>query len=390
MRSKVFFVDARSRSPQESLLKKMERLLEESGVLDVVDKGDLVAIKIHFGEPGNYRFIRPQFVRVVVEKVKEKGGVPFVTDTTGVGYQGARGDAKRCLEAAYMHGYTPETLGAPIVVADGMLGFSGVKVRVDGIKLREVEIASAIADADALISVAHAKGHPRTGLGGALKNLALGCVTKRTKAKIHLTGPPKVDLSKCDGCGECVKFCPLGAIDIDPEIGKAVIDESVCAWGCGCWSACPRKAISGWFKLHFPSNTEVSVRVADAAKAVIDYLGKDKVSFVNVVMDVTPHCDCFGYGDLPIVPDIGILASMDPVAIDKASIDLINQAPGIPGSAAEEIGVMEPGKDKLSALVNYGPFKRFLKAGPPDWKSMLEAAVKLGLGSIDYELVKLG
>jgi len=388
MASKVYFVDVRSLAANQSLERKLVTLFKAAATGEIISEGDLVAIKMHFGEPGNHRLIRPQHVRVIVEKVKEAGGRPFVTDTTGMGLTSARGTAERCLKAAMMNGYAPDTIGAPLVVADGPKGFFGVKVRVDGLRLKEVEIAQAIAEADALISLAHAKGHPRTGFGGALKNIGVGCVTKCGRAPLHLSRKPQVDWDKCDNCEKCVTFCPVGAIDkASKSSSKPLINHDRCIWGCGCWDICPEKAISSWSAMHHGTNKELCIRIADAASAVIDSIGRSKVMFFNFGYDVTPHCDCAPYGDTPIVPDIGILASRDPVALDKASIDMIINSPGMPGSASSDLDMLEPGVDKLSALIDYPPFRTMRHQGGPDWRSMIEAAFRLGLGSPDYEIV---
>jgi len=387
VRSKVYFTDMRARGPREASVEKLARLLDAAGLGDVVEPGDLVAIKVHLGTPGNQRHIRPHHIRVVVEKVRELGGEPFVTDTTGISLLSPRGDAIKVLRAAAMNGITPETVGAPIVVADGLKGFSGVAVRVEGFRLKEVEVAQAIAEADVLISLAHAKGHPRTGLGGALKNVGVGCVSKRGRAPLHLAKKPQIKPELCDGCGKCASFCPTGAIVKADGVYR--IEQERCIWACGCWELCPRKAITGWAEMHHESNEELCVRVAVAFKAVIGLFGPGKVAYINLAYDVTPHCDCFPWGDVPIVPDVGMLASKDPVALDKATIDLINQAPGLPGSAAEDVGALEPGSDKLGALARWEPFKPFLRHGGPMWEAYIKWAAKAGLGSLDYELVRV-
>jgi len=385
MTSKVYFTDMRSLGANHSLEKKIIALFEASVAREAISKGDQVAIKMHFGEPGNHRLIHPQHVRVIVEKVREAGGKPFVTDTTGIGLTSARGTAEGCLKAAVMNGYAPDAIGAPLVVADGPKGFFGVKLRVDGLRLKEVEVAQAIAEADVLISLAHAKGHPRTGLGGALKNIGVGCVTKCGRAPLHLARKPQVDWEKCDDCGKCISFCPVGAIGKSDL--KPLVNHDKCIWGCGCWDICPKKAISGWSEMQHETNRELCIRLADVASAVIRHIGRDKVMFFNFGYDVTPHCDCAPYGDTPIVPDIGILASQDPVALDKALIDMIINSPGMPGSASSDLNVMEPGADKLSALIDYPPFQPFRPQGGPDWRSMIEAAANLKLGSPQYELI---
>ena len=387
MKAKVYFVDMRAKGPREASVAKLAKLVDALDLSSVVEQGDIVAIKVHLGTPGNQRHIRPHHIRVVVEKVKELGGRPFITDTTGISLLSPRGDAVKVLRAAAMNGITPETVGAPIIVADGLKGFSGITVRVDGLRLKEVEVAQAIAEADVLISLAHAKGHPRTGLGGALKNIGVGCVSKKGRAPLHLAKKPQIKPELCDGCGKCASFCPTGAVVKAGDVYR--IEHERCIWACGCWELCPRKAITGWAEMHHESNEELCVRVADAFKAVISLFGPEKVAYINLAYDITPHCDCFPWGDVPIVPDVGMLASKDPVALDKATIDLINQAPGLPGSAAEEVGALEPGSDKLSALARWEPFKPFLRHGGPMWEAYIRWAAEAGLGSLDYELVRV-
>ncbi|NWF97282.1 MAG: DUF362 domain-containing protein, partial [Candidatus Thorarchaeota archaeon] len=286
--------------------RKLATLFDVSAAKEVISEDDLVAVKIHFGQPGNHRLIRPQHIRIIVEKVKAAGGKPFVTDTTGIGLNSARGTAEKCLKAAVENGYAPETIGAPLVVADGSKGLLGVKLKAGGLRMKEVEVAQAIVEADVLISLAHAKGHPRTGFAGALKNVGVGCVTKCGRAPLHLAKKPQIDPNKCDDCGKCIAFCPVGAISkLD---SKPQINPERCVWGCACWEICPKKAISSWPTIHHETNAELSIRTADAASAVINHLGKDKVMFFNFAYDITPHCDCFPFADTPMVPDIGILA----------------------------------------------------------------------------------
>jgi len=379
----------RSTKTDENITRKVMKLFDSAALDEAISKGDLVAIKIHFGTGENHRHIRPEHVRAVVEKVREAGGKPFVTETTGVGLGAPRGTAVGCINTATMHGFTQETLGAPIIVADGLKGLSGVKVKIKGLRMKEVEIAQAIAEADAMISVAHAKGHPRTGFAATLKNIGLGCITKTGKAQLHLAKKPVIEQKLCNDCGTCITFCPVGAIRRSRS-GKPQIINKECIWGCGCWDICPQKAISKWADMHHRENRELIIRNLDAASAVLKHIGRDKIGYLNFAYDITPHCDCADYGDTPMVPDIGIFASKDPVAIDKATSDAILNAPGLKGSAAEEIGAMDPGEDKFSALSKWPPFEIFkTEDRTRGWKIQFEIGEKLRLGTQEYDLIKI-
>lgn len=388
MTSPVYFADLRIKAHEDNVATRIRKLFEATKVDETISKGDLVAIKTHFGMTGNDRHVRPEHLREIVEKVREAGGQPFVTDTTGIGLLGDRGTAAALLTSAARRGFTEEILGAPIIVADAPKGLSGVRVEVKGAKMKYVELAQAIADCDALISVARAKGHPRVGFAGALKNIGVGCVSKCGRAPLHLAKKPTIHQDRCNACGLCVDFCPVRAIQLKHT--KPQVIQERCIWGCGCWNICPKKAFAAWSELHHPTNRELAIRLIDAAAAVVSHVGKNKVSFFNLAYEITPHCDCASYSDVPMVPDIGIFASRDPVAIDKACSDAIIASPGIPGSAAEELGVMNPGDDKLAALGNWPPFERFRTVDrTKDWKLQFKAAVNLGLGSIKYKLLKV-
>jgi uncharacterized Fe-S center protein len=388
MASKVYFADMRSKKADQTISKKIKNLFDAAALQSVISEGDSVALKIHFGTGENQRHLRPEHVRAVVEKVQEAGGKPFITETTGMGLAAIRGTAIGCLKMATLHGFTQETLGAPIITADGLKGLSGIKIKINGIRMKQVEVAQAISESDAMISVAHVKGHPRTGFGAALKNIGIGCLTKTGKAPLHLGKKPRIDHQKCTDCGICVPFCPVGAIQRSRT--KPQINQKKCILGCGCWDICPAKAISRWSELHYPRNKELVIRNVDAAAAVVRHIGKEKVGFINLAYDVTPHCDCADYGDVPMVPDIGIFASKDPVAIDKATADAIINSPGIRGSAAEEINAMNPGDDKFLKLADWQPFEIFKNEDQTrEWRLQFEVAEKLGLGTQKYELIMI-
>ncbi len=382
MKSRVFFADVRARKSGEAVTRKVERLFDAADVADVIDRGDIVALKVHFGERDNLRGLRPQLVRVIVNRVKDAGGRPFVTDTNGCGYWRGklRMDSITHLQIAAENGFIPETVGAPITIADDVKGLHGTWLKVNGLHFKRVNVAHDIADADALIVISHFKGHPQAAFGGALKNLGMGCGTKYSKARCHWDSVPQVKEEKCDGCGNCIPVCPFDAISL--VNGKAVVDAEKCWIGDqACQAVCDKNAL--W--LTPTSNRNLSERFVDVAAAVVGRIGKNKIGYFNFLTDVTAHCDCFDFGDLPMVPDIGFLAAKDPVAIDKASVDLVNAAPTIKGSIAEEI---KPSEDKLNLITPQMQIWHKRKE-PTDWRWQIEAAKKLGLGTDNYQLIKI-
>lgn len=383
MASKVYFADARARKAEESLHIRAKKCLLEAGVEDKIDSGDFVAIKVHMGEKHGFRYLRPKMIRAVVELVREIGGKPFIVDNTCIGMLANRADALGYLEVARLNGYTWETLGAPILIGDGLLGLSGIKIPVNnGLRISEIELGQVLAEADAIISVAHFKGHPRTGIGGAIKNVAMGCLTKSGKAPMHLARKPWIKADKCNKCGKCVEFCPVDAIRLeDPPY----IDENLCRWGCGCWSICPEKAISSWSEMHHPRNDELCIRLADSLKAIIDYF-HGKICYLNYAVDITVHCDCADWSDQPLTPDLGALASLDPVALDKACMDLANKAQKISGGPASEITIEE---NMFRHVGEYEPLKWTESFGGGRPEALLEACQRLGLGSLEYTLIRV-
>jgi uncharacterized Fe-S center protein len=385
MRSKVFFADIRAVKEQDALVRKLKRLFEISGAQDIIKRDDIVAVKIHFGEWGNERSLRPGFVRTLVDCIKEAGGRPFVMESIGMGWwlQGGRASAFHYLATAAKHGFTTETMGAPIIIAGGFKGLSGTNLKINGIELKEVSVVNEIFEADKIILATHFKGHSQASMGGALKNLGTGCASKRGKAQQHARRPQFVIPEKCNGCGACREVCPFDAIRI--ARGKASIDPQKCWMGDqACQFVCKPKAI----ELEYTSPKELSHRIVDTAAAIIRHMGKDKFAYFNFLLDITAHCDCCAYSDLPIVPDIGILASKDPVAIDRASIDLVNASTGIPKSLAEEANVLQAGVEKLNAVAPLTQTWLEVKQ-PVDWKWQLNAAKKLKLGNDRYELIKI-
>jgi uncharacterized Fe-S center protein len=368
MPSQVYFIDLRA-TPKESFLKKLDRLVETAGLSAMIKKRDLTAVKLHFGETGNTAFIRPVYLRQIVAALKTAGGVPFLTDANTL-YAGTRSDAAHHLSTAVHNGFAYAVVEAPLVIADGLRGKSETAVPVHLKHYDEVYIGTEIVQADALISVAHFKGHELAGFGGTLKNLGMGCASRRGKLAQHSTLSPKIDPEKCIACGECAEHCPQAAIAVADDAAR--IDEERCI-GCGeCIVICPNEAVSVQWNQAIPVFLE---NMVEYSAGVLK--GKaGKALFLNFITHVSPGCDCYPANDAPIVRDIGVLAASDPVAIDQAAVDLVNQEPALAGSCLKTN--TQPGQDKFRGLYP-----------EVDWAVQLEYAQQLGLGQRDYTLVTL-
>lgn len=368
MPSKVFFTDMRA-TQKFNLIDKVGKLFSEAGLNEIVAPKDLVAIKLHFGEKGNTGYIRPQFVRKIVDEVKKTGGKPFLTDANTL-YVGSRSNAVDHLQTAIENGFAFSVAGAPLVIADGLNGKDYMNVPVNLKHCKEVKIGSAVVLADSLIAVTHFKGHEAAGFGGAIKNIGMGCGSRAGKQIMHSDMLPMVKQEKCKACSRCHQWCPTGAIAVG-ELKMAVVDEKLCI-GCGeCTVTCPHGAIG----VNWRNNQKDALqeKMAEYAAGVLKNK-KGKAGFITFLNNITPDCDCFSFSDAPVVRDIGILASLDPVAIDQACIDLVNRERGLPGSKLEG---REAAEDKFRAL--YPDI---------DWSRQLEYGVEIGLGSRDYELIK--
>lgn len=366
--STVYFIDLRA-GFKENFLKKLNRLSDTAGLPDIIKPRDLVAIKIHFGEAGNTAFIRPIYVRKIVEAVKIAGATPFLTDANTL-YAGTRGNAPNHLTTAIRNGFAYAVVDAPLVIADGLRGKSETPVIVNQKRFKRVYIGSEIARADALLSVAHFKCHELAGFGGTLKNVGMGCASRKGKLAQHSTLCPKVKRKKCIGCGDCAAHCAHRAIVI--RDGKANIRQNRCI-GCGeCILICPQGAIEvRW-------NQSIPVFMENMVEYTLGVLKKKhgKALFLNFITDVTPACDCLPTSDAPIVPDVGVVASRDPVAIDQAAVDLVNQQRGLKGSCLKT-GI-KIGADKFKAV--------YPKV---DWEIQLDYAERIGLGTRTYRLEKI-
>ncbi|MDR1074268.1 MAG: DUF362 domain-containing protein [Treponema sp.] len=372
MNSKVYFTDLRC-GVGDSLLAKLERIIVKAGVGQIDFSNKYVAIKIHFGEPGNMAFLRPNWAKVVVDKIKDLGGRPFLTDCNTL-YVGKRNNALLHLDAAAENGFNPLTTGCQNIIADGLKGTDDIEVPVNGgVYCKTAKIGRAVMDADIVISLNHFKGHEGAGFGGALKNLGMGCGSRAGKMIMHNDGKPQVNQSVCAGCKMCAKYCNEKAISFD-ENKKAHIDQSKCV-GCGrCIGVCNFDAISN--STESPS-VKLGAKIAEYAKAVVDGRPNFHISIVN---QVSPYCDCHGENDAAIIPDIGIFASFDPVALDKACIDAVNAAPEIRSSILRE-------REHAHKDAN-GNDDHFTNVHPStDWRGQISHAEKIGLGNGSYELV---
>ena len=368
--SKVYFADFRCPSWRETLPQKLARLMMTAGFGDIDMEDKYVAIMMHFGEPGNLAYLRPNWARAVADLVKSQGGKPFLTDCNTL-YVGGRKNALDHIDSAYVNGFTPYSTGCHILIADGLKGTDEVEVPVEGGEyVKSAKIGRAVMDADVFISLTHFKGHEQAGMGGCLKNIGMGCGSRAGKMEQHNSGKPFVKEKNCVGCGACKRICAHDA----PQIanGKATIDTDKCV-GCGrCLAVCPKDAIQCLFD---EAPAILNKKIAEYTKAVVD--GRP-CFHVSLVVDVSPNCDCHAENDVPIVPDVGMFASFDPVALDQACADAVMAQPAAPGSA-----LFDAGCDGSCA-------DHFRAAHPDtDWQVCLEHAEKLGLGSRKYELVKI-
>lgn len=366
--SAVYFSDLRS-TAKKDLLGRLGTLLDRVDLKQKVRKKSIVALKIHFGERGNTAFVRPIFVRPVVDRIRAHGGRPFLTDTNTL-YVGSRGDSVSHYGNAIENGFSYSAVAAPVIIGGGLRGNRFERVRVDLKHYREVEIAPELTDADAIVGITHFKGHEMSGFGGTLKNFGMGSASRQGKLSMHSTASPFIKKEVCTGCRTCVSWCAHGAISMEAK--KAAIDSGKCT-GCGaCLPTCPEGAIRIVWDQGIREMQEKMVEYAFGAL----HRKRDRSVFLNYLINVTPLCDCYPFSDAPIVGDIGILASHDPVAIDQASADLVNQQRGNEESALQ--GGHGPGEDKFRGV-----------APEIDWTLQLDYAEQVGLGTRKYDLHKV-
>ena len=368
-KSKVYFTDMRVKNG-DNLPKKLARLIKAAGIGQIDFQDKYAAVKIHFGEPGNLAYLRPNYAKAVADVVKELGGKPFLTDCNTL-YVGGRKNALDHIDSAYINGFSPFSTGCHILIGDGLKGTDDVAVPVEqGVYVKEAKIGRAVMDADVFISLTHFKGHECTGFGGCLKNIGMGCGSRAGKMEMHSAGKPHVNPDACVGCGACARVCAHGAPVITD--GKAAIDHDKCV-GCGrCIGVCPKDAVC---PASDESNDILNCKIAEYTKAVVD--GRPQFH-ISLVIDVSPYCDCHPENDTAIVPDVGMFASFDPVAIDVACADAVNARQAIAGSLLDE---QQRGQE-------HHHHDHFTTVSPDtNLKSAIEHGVKIGLGSSEYELV---
>jgi len=352
MTSEVFFAGLNAEKKHEGLIPKLRKLGEMVGLSDIVGEGELVAVKLHFGEPGNTGFLRPIYVSPIVDALLEAGAKPFLTDANTL-YRGERSNARDHLMAAARHGFTYPAVNAPLVIADGLNGKDYWEEEVGLKHFEKVKFGTAAYHAHALVGLAHFKGHMVTGFGGAIKNIGMGFGSRAGKQQMHSELKPFVNEEKCVACRTCQKWCPVDAIAVEE---KASIDQDRCIGCAECTISCPTGAIAvNWES----SSKSVQERMVEYTYGVLKNKA-GKCAFFNFIIDVTPDCDCLPWSDEPIHPDVGVVASRDIVAVDRASVDLVTKGGDV-----------------------------FRKVRDIDWKVQLDYAEEIGLGSQDYELVSI-
>ncbi|MFA7672691.1 MAG: DUF362 domain-containing protein [Clostridia bacterium] len=365
MASKVYFTNLNT-GHGANLLTKFEKLITQAGMDDIGFDNKFIAVKVHFGEPGNMSYLRPNYAKVLCDHIKALKGRPFLTDCNTL-YPGSRKNALEHIDTAYTNGYNPFATGCHVIIGDGLKGTDETLVKINGKNVKEAKIGHAIMDADVVISLNHFKGHVALGIGGAIKNIGMGCGSRAGKMEMHSAGKPHVVTSKCKGCFTCMNGCAQNAISAVNK--KAFIDLGKCV-GCGrCIGMCQFDAIEA-------ANDEtlqiLSEKIAEYAFAVLNGRPNFHISFV---MDISPYCDCHNFNDIPIVNDIGIFASFDPVALDKACADAVNAGEQVDGS------ILAKNKKSTDNITSVNP--------RTDWKICLKYAEEIGLGSMEYELIKL-
>jgi len=355
VKSKVYFIPVKGSDSIQVINEKLKSLLDASKVLDFILKTDKTVVKVHFGEEGNTGFVRPEHLRLICDEISGKGGSAFLSDANTL-YRGRRLNSNDHLKLAYEHGFTKEVTGVDVIIPDDTRKENVIAVEIKQKFIKTAKLARIFIDSDALIAVSHFKGHILTGFGGALKNIGMGCASREGKLAQHCDVAPVVHSDRCIGCGECEIICPSAAIYLENK--KSVVDSSKCIGCASCLAVCPTMAMF----IDFAAGGKVQDKMVEYSLAVLKEK-KNKAGFINFAVKINKECDCWGAENPRIAPDVGLLASNDPVSIDKASFDLVNKSCG----------------------------KDIFKATHPeqDGIKQLKYAQEIGLGSLDYELVEL-
>jgi uncharacterized Fe-S center protein len=354
MPSKVYFISVSELDYPETIESKFRHLLDDTGLFEDIKINQSACLKMHFGEEGNNGFVKPRYLRIICDKLKQKHAQPFLSDTNTL-YRGLRTNSKDHLKLAHAHGFTPAEMGAEVIIPDDNLEENCTDLDIGLKYVKSAQVASIFVNSDALIGIAHFKGHLMTGFGGALKNIGMGCATRKGKLQQHSSVAPVIYVSNCTGCGACVKVCPTQAITLDNK--KASLDKIKCIGCASCIAACNFNAID----VPWDSGADtIQEKMIEYAYAVLRKQ-EGKCVFINFCLKITKECDCLAQDDPRVVPDIGILASRDPVSLDKASLDMVQQMAG-----KDIFKELHPKRDGLKQL---------------------KYAAKLGLGNLDYDLV---
>ncbi len=371
-KSKAYYTDFRTKLG-EGLPTKLKRLIKKAGIGDIDMDQKFVAIKMHFGELGNLGFLRPNYAKAVADVVKEMGGLPFLTDCNTL-YPGSRKNALEHLKCAWENGFTPLTVGCPVIIGDGLKGTDDIDVPVEGGEyIENAKIGRAVMDADIFISLTHFKGHEMTGFGGAIKNIGMGCGSRAGKKEQHSNGKPSIDPEACRGCKRCQKECANNGLEFNEETKKMTVNMDNCV-GCGrCLGACTFDAIEF---VNDAATKELNCRMAEYTKAVID--GRPNFH-ISLIVDVSPNCDCHAENDAPILPNIGMFASFDPLALDQACVDACLKCDPLPNSQLSDRMHREDFCDHHDHFENTTP--------DSEYKTCLDHAAKIGLGNREYELI---
>ena len=374
-KANVYFTDFRTPMNGDSLPTKLKKLMKKAGIAELDLDGKFVAIKMHFGELGNLSYLRPNYAKAVADVIRSLGGKPFLTDCNTM-YPGYRKNAIDHLYCAWENGFTPLSAGCPILIADGLKGTDEIEIPVEGGEyVKNAKIGRAIMDADVFVSLTHFKGHEMTGFGGTIKNIGMGCGSRAGKTEMHISGQPQIDAELCRGCKACLKQCANEGLIWNADTKKMSVDKEHCV-GCGrCLGACNFDAIQ-FEDYHAPQL--LNRKIAEYTKAVVS--GRPQFH-ISLVVDVSPNCDCHAENDAPILPNIGMFISTDPLALDQACVDACLKATPLANSQLH---------DHITSPNFCEHHDHFTNSTPEsEWKSCLEHAEKIGLGTRSYELIKM-